>query len=264
MVLGPYLGGSLAEKNLSYPFYLAAALSLVVLVFVALMLPESLATEHRITAGKTLRGPDFKAMWHALFGPLGFLMSMSFLVSFGLTNFESIFGLYALDKFGFSPVQVGTILMVIGLTGAIVQGVFTGVFSKRWGENWVMRGALFVSVIGFLLMLTATDLPSVIITTAFFVVGNTLLRPVLASLISQQSERTEQGAALGMHNSFMSLGRVVGPTWAGFVFDVNMALPFISGAIIMTVALALAFIWLKKPVPLSVRATHEPKIVAAE
>jgi len=85
-------------------------------------------------------------------------------------------------------------------------------------------------------------------------------------MISQQSTRREQGISLGLHNSFMSLGRIIGPTWAGFVFDVNISLPYISGGIIMALALALTVAWVMRGggnirrTPESERAT----VVAAE
>ena len=49
-------------------------------------------------------------MWQALFSPIGILLVLAFLLSFGLTNFEGIFGLYALERFNYGPQQVGLLL----------------------------------------------------------------------------------------------------------------------------------------------------------
>jgi DHA1 family multidrug resistance protein-like MFS transporter len=183
-------------------------------------------------------------MWQSLFGPLGYLMFLSFLITFGLTNFEAIFGLYALERFGYGPEQVGTILTAIGITAVVVQGLLAGPLTRRWGEGRVIQGALLISAFGFLIMLTAFNFMTVLLTISFFIVGNTLLRPATAALISKRSPEQEQGAALGLHNSFMSLGRIAGPMWAGFVFDYNLSLPYLSGAMIMVIGLLTTFIWL--------------------
>jgi DHA1 family multidrug resistance protein-like MFS transporter len=244
MVLGPGLGGWLGGVNLSAPFFVATGLSVLVLIFIFLVLPESLPPERRSQATGKVRGPDFRPMWQSLFGPLGYLMFLSFLLSFGLTNFEAIFGLYALERFNYGPEQVGTVLTVIGLTSALVQGLLTGPLTRRWGESRVIQGALLVSAIGFLVLLTAFNFATVLLTTCFFIVGNTLLRPTTAALISKRSGQQEQGASLGLHNSFMSLGRIAGPMWAGFVFDFNVSLPYISGAVIMVLGLLTTFVWL--------------------
>jgi len=243
MVLGPGIGGWLGDINLSIPFFAASGLSLLVLAFIALALPESLAPEKRDTDGK-LRGPNFKGMWQALFGPLGYLMFLSFLISFGLTNFESIFGLYVLEQFGYGPAEVGTLLVVMGITAVIVQGGLTGPITKRWGECRVIQGALLVSAVGFVLMLGAFNYATLVATIVFFIIGNTLLRPTTSALVSKRSNEKEQGAMLGLHNSFMSLGRIAGPLWAGSVFDHHMSLPYVTGAIAMGIGLVTTLFWL--------------------
>jgi DHA1 family multidrug resistance protein-like MFS transporter len=46
-----------------------------------------------------------------------------------------------------------------------------------------------------------------------------------------------------LNNSFNSLGRVVGPIWAGFAFDLNANLPYLSGAVIMLVGFVIGLFW---------------------
>lgn len=246
MVLGPGIGGWLAERSLSLPFFVAAALSMLILIFVFLMLPESLPPEQRTRDGRKFRGPDFRQMAQALAGPLGFLFFLAFLLSFGMTNFEGVFGLYALQRYDYGTGQVGTILTAIGLTSAIVQGGLTGPLTKRWGESRVIQGSLLVSAVGFLLMLGATTFVAVLLTTCFFMVGNSMLRPAVASLISKRAGHG-QGVAMGLNNSFMSLGRIAGPIWAGALLDYNLYLPYLSGAIIMFIGWLTTLVWLTGP-----------------
>jgi MFS transporter, DHA1 family, multidrug resistance protein len=53
MVLGPGVGGWLGGQSLSAPFFLAAGLSMVAMILIWLLLPESLPVERRVkTAGK--------------------------------------------------------------------------------------------------------------------------------------------------------------------------------------------------------------------
>lgn len=243
MVLGPGLGGWLAERSLSLPFFVAAALSMLILVFVFLMLPESLPLEQRIRDGRKFSGPDFRQMARALAGPMGYLFFLAFLLSFGMTNFEGVFGLYALRRYDYGAGQVGTILTAIGLTSALVQGGLTGPLTKRWGESRVIQSSLLVSAIGFLLMLGATTFVMVLLTTCFFMVGNAMLRPAVASLISKRATQG-QGVAMGLNNSFMSLGRIVGPVWAGALLDYNLYLPYLSGAAIMAIGWLTTLAWL--------------------
>lgn len=245
MILGPGIGGWLGTRSLSLPFFVAAALSMLTLVFILLSLPESLPAAKRTVDSNHIQGPQFKAMWEALSGPMGFSFFLAFLLSFGLTNFEAIFGLYALERYDYGPQQVGIILVVIGVAAVIVQGLLTGPATKRWGEVTIIRFSLLSSSFGFVLMLQATTFVTVLLTIAFFFLSNALLRPTVSALISRQTTGG-QGMAMGLNNSFMSLGRIVGPIWAGSVFDINHSYPYLTGAVIMLISFGASLMWLSQ------------------
>ncbi|RLD03313.1 MAG: MFS transporter, partial [Chloroflexi bacterium] len=245
MVLGPGIGGWLAEIDLSYPFYLATVLSFVGMLAIFLFLPESLPLEKRAHT-KIARGPELRPMWDALYSPVGILLFLAFLLSFGMTNFEGIFGVYALARFQYSPKEVGTILTVIGVVSALMQGVMVGPFTKKWGERKIIIASLLGGSLGFLLMLTAFNYLTVLLTVSLFIMSVAMLRPSVASLTSRRAGEIGQGTAMGLNSSFMSLGRIIGPLWAGFLFDVNITLPYLSGAIIMLAGFGAALKKCKK------------------
>jgi DHA1 family multidrug resistance protein-like MFS transporter len=253
MVLGPALGGLLGGESLSTPFFLTAAVCFVTLLLVLLLLPESLPAEARRQRATSIRpAAQVRELWRALFGPLGVLLLMAFLVSFGLTNFQGIFGYYALKKFGYGTEEVGWILTVMGVVSAVTQGALTGPLTKRWGEAAVIKVTLLASAASFGLLLAANSLPAILLTTGLFTLPNALLRPAVISLTSKQAD-SEQGVAMGLNNSFNSLGRIAGPIWAGFAFDLNYNYPYLSGAVIMFVGFLAALAWVKQE-PASRRA----------
>ena len=232
MVIGPGLGGWLAGDSLSTPFFLASGLSLLALVLILLILPESLKVEKRAAEKAPLTGPQWKTLGAALTGPLGFLMFLAFLVNFSLASFEGIFGLYAQARFNYGPGEVGSVLVVVGLVSAAVQMGLTGPATRRFGELWVIVASLAASAVGFWLMTRATSPTLIVLTVGFFVFSNAMLRPAIMSLTSKRASGG-QGMALGMNNAFQSLGRVAGPLWAGLLFDLNANLPYLSAAVIL-------------------------------
>jgi MFS transporter, DHA1 family, multidrug resistance protein len=246
MVLGPGIGGWLGAQDLARPFFFASGLSVLAMVLIWIMLPETLPKEKRvIVPGSRIQGPNFKGMFQALLGPLGFLLFLAFLVNFGLANFEGIFGLYSKERYGFGPEQVGSILVVIGVVSTIIQGMLTGPATRRLGEVNIILLSLIGSALGFGLMLVAPNYIWVALTVAFFIFSNAMLRPAIASLTSKMTEGG-QGMALGLNNAYQSLGRVAGPLWAGALFDVNLSLPYSSAAVIMLVSFGLALVWLRR------------------
>jgi DHA1 family multidrug resistance protein-like MFS transporter len=257
MILGPALGGLLGSQSLSTPFFLTAGVCLLTSVLVVLLLPESLPQEARRPAATGIRPlAQIQELRQTLAGPLGVLFLMAFLVSFGLSNFQGIFGYYALEKFGYGTKEVGWILTVVGLVAALAQGVLTGPLTKRWGEAIVIKTTLLGSAIGFGLLLAADSLMAVLLTTALFTLPNALLRPAVISLTSKHAEDTQQGIAMGLNNSSTSLGRVFGPIWAGLAFDLNPNLPYFSGAVIMVVGFLISLPWVtqERKSPLGVLA----------
>lgn len=89
-----------------------------------------------------------------------------------------------------------------------------------------------------------------LITIAFFILPNAMLRVTVVSLTSQRAEMG-QGAAMGLSNSFTSLGRIVGPVWAGFSYDVDAAYPFWSGAAAMLLGFVVSLVWVQPEQPQS-------------
>jgi DHA1 family multidrug resistance protein-like MFS transporter len=277
MILGPGIGGWLAGDSLSRPFFLAAGMSLLSLLMIVLVLPESLPQEKRSGAHSPATGPDqtstnphqagprrpqLVVMWQALLGPLGFLLFLAFMVNFALANFEGIFGLYADQRLGYGPQQVGSILMVIGVISSVVQLLLTGPATRRLGEPLTIQLSLIASAFGFLLMALVTRDALVVLTVGFFVFANAMLRPAIMSLTSKLA-RGGQGMALGLNNAFQSLGRVVGPLWAGLTFDYNLLLPYLSAAVILTGTFIYA-LYAMQPARLRLKFAPAPAVQAGD
>jgi DHA1 family multidrug resistance protein-like MFS transporter len=243
VIVGPGIGGWLGGRSLSLPFFVGAGLATVALVLVALLLPESLPARAR---GQVAQKAGFAGkmgrLWGALWSPIGLLLFMLTLVSFGLTNFETIFGLYAAEKFGYGPQRVGTILVVIGVVSMVGKATLMGPLTRWWGEALIIKVSLLASSVGFGVLLLANTYPTILLATGLFILSKALLR---TSVISLASKRTAlgQGTTMGLSNSFMSLGRIAGPIWAGFIFDVNLNYPYLSGAAIMFVGFLISLAW---------------------
>jgi DHA1 family multidrug resistance protein-like MFS transporter len=245
MILGPGLGGWLAGDSIATPFFLAAGLSMLSVLLVLFFLPESLPPGQRQQSSGKITILNTRELWQGLRSPIGIMLLLAFLMAAGLTIFYGVFGLYALERFNYGTEEVGYILMVIGLVSAVGQGALAGPFTKRFGDAAVIKVALLASVIGFGLMLLANDFITVLLTTGFFILATALMTPAITSLTSKRATG-QQGMAMGLSSSSMSLGRIVGPLWGGIIFDINYMLPYLSGAVVMLLTFLVSLIWLPK------------------
>ncbi len=242
-ILGPALGGFLAGKSLSIPFLIAAGMSILALLLAWVFLPESLPSEDR-QPRETKQGLlDVRVWMQTLRSPIGSLFTLTFISTCGLMIFASVFGLYTLERYNFGPEDVGVMMMVLGLVSAISQGVLAGPLTRRWGDEAVIRVGFLLSALGFGVLLLANTYFTVLLATAFFGMATTLQIPALTSLTSKRAT-VPQGIAMGLSNSFVSLGRIVGPVFGGAVFDINLLLPYLSGTVIMFIGFAVSLITL--------------------
>jgi len=231
-IAGPAIGGFLATASLSTPFFIAAGLALLSLVLAIIFLPESHPVEEQPSKKEAI--VNLRAWREAIFSPLGTLFTLTFISTCGLMIFANVFGLYALEKFNFGPEDVGVMMMVLGLVSALAQGLLAGPVTKRWGDENIVKVGLLGGAISYGLMLLANSYLTILLTTAIFALTVALQIPALTALTSRRAT-IPQGIAMGLSNSFVSLGRIVGPILGGVVLDINPSLPYISGAIIMLV-----------------------------
>lgn len=252
-IFGPVLGGFLADSSLSTPFFVAAGLALLSFILTAIFLPESLppASRQKYTAERKI--VDLKGWRAAILSPIGILLLLTFISTCGLMIFASVFGLYALDQFGFGPDDVGLMMMILGLVSALAQGVLVGPVTKRWGDETVIKFSILGTAFGFGLLLLAKSYIAVLAAIAFFALMTALQVPALTSLTSRRAT-SSQGVAMGLSNAFISLGRIVGPIWGGIALDVLPGLPYMSGVLVMLLGFGISLIWLPR-IPVE---THTP------
>jgi len=243
-IFGPAFGGFLAGDSLSTPFFIAAGLSVLSLILAIIFLPESLPAEERQDNKKNGKLVDLRLWGQAIMSPIGSLLTLTFISTCGLMIFANVFGLYTLERFKFGPEDVGVMMMVLGLVSALAQGLLAGPLIKKLGDDLVIKASLLATAFGFGLMVLANSYITILLATAFFALTVALQVPALSSLTSQRAT-IPQGIAMGLSNSFVSLGRIVGPLFGGYIFDVNMLLPYVSGSIIMVLAFAVSLVTLK-------------------
>lgn len=232
-ILGPAIGGIFSERSLSFPFFIAGLSSFLTFLFVLFLLKESLPPE-QLGQLRQEKVSVFKQLNHAN----GILYFLQFFISLSLAGLEATFAYYVARKIGLGTVELGYIFMIMGLAGAIVQGGFVGVMTKKLGEPFVIQLGIITSAIGFGLILFINDFLTATIFLSIFGIGNGVIRPSVSSLLTKTSPYG-YGSTTGLLSSMDSLGRIAGPPLGGWLFTYSIGLPYISGIVISIVAFML-------------------------
>jgi DHA1 family tetracycline resistance protein-like MFS transporter len=209
-VLGPALGGFLADFGLRVPFLAAAILSLLNLTFGFFVCKESLAPENRRPFEWKRSNPIGSFFQIGKYKRLGILFAVFFLYYMAAMAIQSSWNYLTIEKFNWSLRDVGISLAVVGICIAFVQGGLTGRFSKAFGDRktgLIGLTIFFLSLIGIGTAPYGWMLYALMVPYAF----TGLAGPAIRSIMAANTAVNEQGELQGTLTSLMSLSEIIGP-----------------------------------------------------
>jgi DHA1 family tetracycline resistance protein-like MFS transporter len=241
-IFGPAIGGTLAHHhNYALPMFFAAGLSAINLLFALFKLKEPHLSVEERSKNRTKRF-DLANIRLALGDQRTRLaIGVFFLVTFAVTQMESIFAIYMAALFNFDARQAGMLLALVGIIMVIMQGGLVGRLAKRFGELRLIHFGLVVCGLGLLGFALSPTIGAVVISLSILGIGHGALHPSLSSLASLGASKDRRGATMGVFQSAGSLARVLGPPCAGLAYD-HMApnAPFLLGCTILAFAFAVS------------------------
>jgi MFS family permease len=235
---GPAIGGLTAHFNLldrwpglaawgvhpfSVPAAIAFGLCLINLLWIQARFRETLSAEARGTGGATMRERN---PLHSLFQQpdpaIRRANVVGFVVTFGFSFFESIISFFVADALGYSPRDLTTIFIVIGVVSIITQGVLARRFVPKLGEKPSAVGGMALIAASFAGLGYAIGIahsaPLLYLVLIFSTIGSGFANVALSSLVSLYAKPEEQGKVLGIYRSLGFLARALSPAVAGWLF----------------------------------------------
>jgi DHA1 family tetracycline resistance protein-like MFS transporter len=232
-----------------WPFWGAAATSLVNACYGFFVLPESLAREKRARFSWARANPvgslRLLRSHHELFG----LATVSFLGYLAHVVLPSTGVLYLGYRYGWGPSAVGLTLAAVGLCAMVVQGTLVKPIAARFGERWALLAGLLCGVTGFAIYGLAP-------TGAIYYLGIPIMAcwglagPSAQALMTSRVGLSEQGQLQGAIASLMGIAGLIGPvlfteTFALFIgpgagWNIPGA-PFLLASLLLLLAAVLAW-----------------------
>lgn len=221
-IIGPAVGGALSQFGYAAPALAATALSALNFILVLFWLPESLSIERRQAVANSPRAAlSITALLDALRRPhVGPLLHTRLFFGFSFSLFQTIFSLYALERFNLNAQNTGYVLAYVGFLSVFTQGFLIGRLTNRFPDGSLIltaTGLMAVSLLGWAL---APSVVVLLIVLAPIAMSGGILNTVINSAISKSVPPVEVGGMLGLSASLEAFTRVVSPSLGGLLLEI--------------------------------------------
>lgn len=218
-IIGPLLGGWLANISINMPFYVVGVLALINGLYGLFMLPESLPPEKRSKISLRRANPLSAFMVLVRRRDIGSLIIVWVLFQLAFAMMIESWVLYTNFRYDWDANMNGIALACVGIATAVAQGGLMKVLVDRFGEERTVLIGLFTAAVGYTLYGLIPEgwmmFPLIFLTIPLYTTG-----PALLAIVSKATKPTEQGLTIGSLMSVRMLMVVIGPAIATGVLGI--------------------------------------------
>lgn len=208
-IIGPGIGGFFGEIDIRLPFYIAAGLTFANFLFGWFFVPESLPVENRRPMNLLKMIPGVSLVSLRNYKGVLLLIFAFFLANLAGQALPSTWSYYGIERYDWSPKEIGLSLMVVGLLVAIAQGFLVGVLVKKLGKKNVIILGFLLWTIGMFLFSLASEPWMLYAFLIPYALGG-VAGPTVQGLISNQVSENEQGNLQGAITGLISITAILG------------------------------------------------------
>ncbi|HHD2752888.1 TPA: MFS transporter [Clostridium perfringens] len=249
--IGPTLGGLLAKFGYAVPMYFGAIITLLNFVYGILYMPESLHESNRLKKITLVRLNPFTQLMSVLsMKTLKRLLISAFLIWIPNGSLQSIFSLFTMDTFNWSPTLIGLMFSIMGIQDIISQGLIMPKLLMKLSDTKIAILGMASEIIGYALIAASaifTFYPFFIVGMFVFGFGDSIFGPSFNGMLSKSGDSSEQGRIQGGSQALQSLARIIGPIIGGQVYvSLGHSAPAFMGVILIGLAIPVLFKSTKK------------------
>jgi len=252
-VLGPIIGGTLAEYGTRAPFFAAALLTALNTLFGFLVLQETVTDKIRRPFHWSRANPFGAFRSIGSFPGLRPLLLVYFFYQFANVVYPSVWSYFTTEQFAWSAKMIGLSLAVYGGFMAITQGFLVRPFIAKFGDNRTVTIGLIFELGSLVFMAVVTSGYSTMMAIPFFGLSAIGI-PALQGILSRKVSDDAQGELQGVLTSVNSLAMIFAPlvmtqTFARFTkSDTSYyypGAPFLLSAVLMAIGILIFINYLK-------------------
>ncbi|MBS1303962.1 TCR/Tet family MFS transporter [Loktanella sp. SALINAS62] len=231
-VLGPLMGGVLAEYGTRAPFYAAAFLAAANLIFGWFVLPETVTDRIRRPFSWRRANPVGAFRHIAALPGVRRLLIVTFVYGVAFYVYPAIWAYFGQERFGWGPGMVGLSLGMFGIGIAVVQGLLIRPIIAWLGDRGAVLAGLTMDVAAFVALGFVTNGWIALALTPLTALGS-VAAPALQGIMSRTAQDNQQGELQGVLTSTQAVATILAPlvmTQTFYAFTVPGAQIYMPGA----------------------------------
>lgn len=217
-VLGPVISLLAQRISLGAAFLVSGVIAMVALLITIFFLPETLKNKADIAhnifdlgLGNLIKG--------LVIPRVGILLIINFFVGTTFTIFTYAFQPYFINILGQNSQSLTLMFIMFGVLGLFMQTEGISVLTRKFDLASVLFLALFIRSLSFIMMPIWSNIYYFVAIGIIYSIFNSLVQPMINTLISLNASPEQQGTAIGINSSYLSISNALGPVIAGMMID---------------------------------------------
>jgi len=220
MVFGPMIGGLLGIINWRYPSLLAILLSIIAIILTTRVLIESMPKDRILDIKQQQKTRELTSenKRKTFTREIIIRFAQVFLLFSITVMFNSSMALILDERYGASPLIIGLVMALAGVTIMIYGGLLMKPLFKKVGEKRILLIASILLILNFLAFPFMTELWMIFAFIPSFVFSMVFLPSLIQSNITKAVDADKQGLVSGMTTNIQSIAQIISPLIAtGFI-----------------------------------------------
>jgi predicted MFS family arabinose efflux permease len=219
-VLGPAISLLAQQISLGAGFLVSSAIAAIALFLTIFFLPETLKTQPK--EDHKIFDLGLSTLITGLTIPkIGILLIINFLIGTTFAVFTFAFQPYFLKVLGQDNKALTLMFFAFGVLGVIMQLQGIKILTRKFSLVKILLFAILIRSLSFTLMPIVPNIVYFVGISIVFSIFNSLVQPMITTLISVNAKPEEQGTVLGLNSSYLNVSNGLGPIAAGLIVNQN-------------------------------------------
>jgi MFS family permease len=187
----------------------------------------------------------FDSLKDKVIGPT-LIIALFYSIAFSMLLYA--FQPFAIKGLDMSTKQISLMFSMFGILGIISQLFILPRVMKHFSARKVFSYAIFTVAVIFGSLFFANSVRSFWIINIMLGLSNSVINPLVQTILSHSTEQKSQGTILGINSAYMSIGQIIGPILGGAIATLDLAYPFLVGSFFAFLCYFLSFKLIPKTV----------------